>query len=245
MQDTKPYVRMLAQSDREILLALGLQPPTRPTPAWFASASSEWSLEPELVKVLLALVEQIRPAVVVELGTYMGRTAAALGCLLRDLQAGHLFTVDDFRSIDSVQSRTLFQELSLESVITQIAKTTIEAFDEWGRAPIDVLIIDAAHDYVSSCIDFALWSRFVPSDGWIVIHDTRTRLLRRFPEDYLHPLSSYDVLEVVDLWQRASARRPWEGVAFVRYRDRARRPSGLHPIDSVEGSVSWAGSIAQ
>ena len=244
MHDIKRHVRMIARTEREILNSLGLQPSTRPLPACLAAASADWSFEPELLGVLLALVEQIRPTVVVELGTYMGTTAAALGCLVRDLQRGHVFTVDDFRAIEPAHSQALFQDLSLEHVVTQIKKSTVEAFDDWGRAPIDLLIIDASHDYVSTCVDFALWSRLVTSDGWILVHDTRTRLLRRFPEDYIHPLNSYDVLEVVDFEESASA-RPWEGVAFVRYRDRTRWRSVLHPIDCAEGCAPWAGALGR
>jgi predicted O-methyltransferase YrrM len=235
-------IRLAARSVRDILEVLGVPPLNCSAEPTHDSVDTDWSMEPELLQILLALISHVKPAVTVELGTYEGRTAATLAGLIRVLGCGRVFTVDDFRSIEATYSQTRFRRLDLESTITQIHSSTVDAFVAWGREPVDLLLIDAGHDFLSSCVDFALWSRLLTHDGWIVIHDTKTRLLRRFPEDYIHPLDYYSVLDVTDLEERPSG-RSWQGVAFVRHRNRTWAQHALCPIHSVIGRTIWAGRL--
>jgi predicted O-methyltransferase YrrM len=244
MELPRHHTRIVARRVEDIHVALGLRESSHPPPAFLGKVSTDWSLEPELLHTLCALVRQTRPAVIVELGTFKGRTAAALGSVVRELGVGHVYTIDDFRSVNSSHSRRLFEELALGDAVTQIPKSTVDAFSDWGREAIDILLVDAAHDYASSCIDLALWSRLVSRCGWIVVHDTRTRLLRRFPEDYVFPGDYYDVLEVEFLHDGVVA-RPWEGVAFIRYRNRSQNGAGFPGAASrfSHEPELWAGRI--
>ena len=95
-----------------------------------------------------------------------------------------------------------------------IENSSQDAFDEWGRESIDFLYIDGSHEYHDVCCDFALWSRHLSSGGVIAIHDTVARLIRRFPEDYIHPLSNYDILNITRM-KNCPSGQEWKGCGFV------------------------------
>lgn len=238
-EEPAEYVQIACESTQEILTALGLTE-LRAKQCLDEFGPEEWGIESPALSVLLALVETAMPAVTVELGTYNGRTASAIGSTLKTLGKGKLFTIDDFRSTKGSISRDKFEKLDLSGVVTQIEQDTTTAFSNWSREQIDLLIIDASHDYLSVCIDFALWSRLVSRNGWIVMHDTQTRLRRRFPQDYIHPLRHYDILEIVDLKNRSASGR-WEGVAFLRQKRRAWEEHLAPEIAHTLGPNSWAG----
>ena len=149
-----------------------------------------------------------------EIGTYKGLSAFILATALERNKYGHLFTIDNNQSGALPEAEARFFKENLNHRITLIKKSSQDAFVEWGRAKIDFLYIDGSHLFLNACCDFALWSRYVVRDGIIVIHDTITRLLRRFPEDYIYPLCYYDVLNVTDVKMRPSGQE-WEGCGFV------------------------------
>jgi predicted O-methyltransferase YrrM len=173
-----------------------------------------WSTEPELLEVLYCYIRATRPHTVVEIGTYKGLSAIILATGLERNKYGHLFTVDNNESKVLAEAEERFSKEPLNHRITLIKKSSQDAFVDWGRARIDFLYIDGSHSFLDACCDFALWSRYLTHSGIIVIHDTVTRLLRRFPEDYIYPLCCYDVLNVTDVQLRPSGQE-WEGCGFV------------------------------
>lgn len=176
-----------------------------------------WSIEPELLDVILKIVAHHRPHTVVEIGTYQGTTASAISNQLRRNRFGRLYTIDNGPEEDASFAASLFKKVDGQ-IVTQIRASSAEAFSSWGRARIDILIVDGGHDYLTSVTDLALWTRLLSEDGWIIVHDTVTRLLHRFPEDYLFPIAAFDTLDVVRLDERPSGHE-WEGAAFIRFSD--------------------------
>lgn len=179
----------------------------------FEHSDEDWSTEPELLDVLYSYILTKRPHTLVEIGTYKGTAAIVFSEACRVNNFGKVYTIDDGSSIGNDSARDLFQSWS-NSRICFIEKTSMDAFEQWGRAEIDFLYIDGDHSYAAACIDFALWGRLMAPGGLIVMHDTRTRLTRHFPDDYIFPLSCYEVLNVNNLCCRPSGHE-WEGVAFI------------------------------
>ena len=169
--------------------------------------------EPELLDVLYSIIRSKRTHTVVEIGTFKGIASLIFSEALRENNYGKIYTIDNGSLIGNKIPRTLFKKNNLENIVF-IEKDSVSAFESWGRAEIDLLYIDGDHSYSSTCIDFALWSRFVTKRGLIVIHDTRTRLLRHFPDDYIYPLDYYNIL-VIDNVQYRPSGQEWEGCAFI------------------------------
>ncbi len=185
-------------------------------------AAEDWSSEPELLEVFYCLTRERRPQTILEIGTYVGRTAFLFACALERNQYGRIFTVDNNESGVLPQAKARFAQSQLNDRTTLIERSSQDAFANWVRTKIDILFIDGSHSYLDASADFALWSRHISVGGIIVMHDTVTYLMhdrvtdleRRFPEDYIHPLAYYDVLNVVAMKDRPSGHQ-WEGVAFI------------------------------
>lgn len=175
-----------------------------------------WSMEPELLEVLYCYVRTVRPHTIIEIGTHKGVSASVLAQALKANDYGHLYGIDVNHGGQLGHARRRFHRLQINDRITVIKKDSRSAFEAWGRAAVDLLIIDGSHSFADACIDFGLWSRYVLPQGLIVMHDTVTRLMRRFPEDYIHPLNAYNVLNICNVHRRPS-NHEWEGCAFISY----------------------------
>jgi len=129
---------------------------------------------------------------IVELGSWMGKSAVVFCAALNNRTHSNIHCVDAFEveadRDPKVQSR---YQLDVEAE----AKTQIEAFHENIRAfgnpemvkihkgltsqivkkwdaPIDLLFIDADHEYQSVKEDFENWSRYVSKGGFVCLDDT-------------------------------------------------------------------------
>jgi predicted O-methyltransferase YrrM len=150
---------------------LVLEPPR--TPGWFHHGAQ-----------IQALVEQHRPRVCVELGTWLGASAIPVARLIRRW-GGTLTCVDTWvgdvdqpvgspRSPQSpwmlVQCARNVIEAGVSGNVRLIPSTTIEAA-EWWTEPIDYLYIDADHSYASVLADLRAWVPHVKPGGLILGDD--------------------------------------------------------------------------
>lgn len=214
---------MIANNIEEIKLALNIDSLTSLSPdskIYQLLNNEDATTEPELLDIFYSYVRSQRPHTIVEIGTYKGISTLILSEALRENNYGTIYTIDNGNMIGNGTAKDLFRNHNLSNVVF-IEKDSVRAFEEWGRADIEFLYIDSDHSYAAACIDFALWSRFVTPNGLIAIHDTRTRLLRHFPDDYIYPLECYDILNISNVENRPSGQE-WEGCAFIK-----KRPSNL------------------
>ena len=176
--------------------------------------NEDWSTEPELLEVIYSYIITKKPHTIVEIGTYKGISALVFAEACRINNYGTVYTIDDGSAISNQQARSLFDSREIDNLVC-IEKTSKKAFEDWGRAEIDLLYIDGDHSYASACIDFALWGRLIEQNGLVIMHDTRTRLTRHFPDDYIFPIEYFDVLNIKNVECRPSGHE-WEGAAFIR-----------------------------
>lgn len=212
--DIGTTTRIVAEDIHEILQLLKLNPIDTPE---ITNQTEDWSLEPEVLLLVSEIVRQTRPHTIVEVGSYHGKSAIALAGLAATY-GGTVYAVEKNKTFTNL----ILSEAKAHNVpLTVINKTSIDAFHDWGRETIDVLIIDADHNFSSEFIDIAMWSSLLSPSGWMVIHDTLTRLDRRFPADYFSVPFLFDIVDIVGLRDRQS-NHSWEGVAFVRWCQTAR-----------------------
>lgn len=153
-------------------------------------------------------VWQAPTPVVVELGSWKGRSTVWLASGVRDRGEGRVYAVDHwYGSKSEAHSRLLkdygedqlFQEflanldrLGLADVVTPVKSPTVAAARSWPEdRKIGLLFIDASHDYADVRRDFEYWSPFLAPGGLIAFHDMHswpgpTRLVSELPGWFGH-----------------------------------------------------------
>jgi hypothetical protein len=121
----------------------------------------------------------IGKGVIVEIGSYLGRSGVSLG--LGSLQGSRtmVFTFDHFEG-DPFMAVTLDQFEILKrnvakSGVDSIVLTSIESSDRAAlnfSDPIELLFIDANHTFEAVEDDYLTWSPKVMSGGLVAFHDT-------------------------------------------------------------------------
>jgi predicted O-methyltransferase YrrM len=131
-----------------------------------------------------------RDPVVVELGSWQGKSSVLLGAALRKKKNPRLFCVDPFGVDENAAAQKEYYEdlirkmrISLEDafrrnikrcglsdIVVPVKGYSYGVVRLW-KEPIDLLFIDASHNYESVHRDFLLWAPFVKIGGVIAMHD--------------------------------------------------------------------------
>ncbi len=131
-----------------------------------------------------------RDAVVVELGSWQGKSSVLLAAGMRHKQNPRLFCVDPFGSdensayqetfyapLTSKMRRSLqetflrnIQRCGFSGMVHAVKGYSFEVVRSW-REPIDILFIDASHEYAAVHRDVLEWAPFLKVGGTIAMHD--------------------------------------------------------------------------
>lgn len=130
---------------------------------------------------ILALLEQHRPVVTVELGTYFGASAIAMARVAK-AWGGLVYCVDTW-SLGNQKKRTIRRPLRIFScamnlVVAEVGprmrlipSRTEDAAKAWTGPLIDCLYVDADHTYEGCLSDLTLWTPHVRPGGLILGDD--------------------------------------------------------------------------
>ena len=134
-----------------------------------------------------ALVKTLRPgAQVAELGTFQGRSSVAMAGVLP--QGGMLHCVDHFEGallqpgqakppVEQVVKANLaalkanLERFGVAERVTVYVGRTVEAAGRFAPGSLDLLFVDAGHDYASVRADLAAWVPKLRPGGWLVCDD--------------------------------------------------------------------------
>ncbi len=124
-----------------------------------------------------------RDAVVVELGAWQGKSSVLLGAGLCGKSNARLFSIDPFERAHRAHCSDPLPRPNLEEtfrrnirrcgvadIVTTLRGYSHEVVKSW-KLPIDLLFIDANHEYECVYRDFHLWSPFLRNGGIIALHD--------------------------------------------------------------------------
>lgn len=112
-------------------------------------------------------------AVAVEIGSWQGKSSVMLGGGLVGKRSARLHCVDPFEYTVERQRENFernIRECGLTALVVPIAAYSQDAVRAW-KLPIDLLFIDADHEYDGVRQDFLQWSPFVKPGGVIAFHD--------------------------------------------------------------------------
>jgi hypothetical protein len=128
--------------------------------------------------------------VAVELGSWQGKSSVMIGGGLAIKPEARLFCIDPFGADESPEYQTRFydpllaemkstqhqafldhiQKCGLSPTLNPIRGYSFEIVKTW-TIPVDLLFIDANHEYNSVRRDFDQWSPFLKVGGVIALHD--------------------------------------------------------------------------
>ena len=157
---------------------------SRHIPGWLTDGEAN-----SLFEIARSRVNQPDP-VIVELGSWQGKSSVLLAAGLCGALNARVFCVDPFESDENPR----YQSDYYDPLVAKMRHSLKEGFDrnirrcgvagivhtregysyevaQGWKDPIDVLFIDANHEYACVHRDFMLWSPFVKSGGIIALHD--------------------------------------------------------------------------
>lgn len=112
--------------------------------------------------------------VIVEIGSFRGRSAAFMASALR--QMGHsirtkIYCIDIWEDVAHMEAADNgLSKLGLREYTLLLRDNSLFVAKHW-ELPIDLLFIDGAHDYASARADFDAWLPHVLRSKVIVFHD--------------------------------------------------------------------------
>ena len=146
-----------------------LGPPGSFTPP---GAPESFTSEPSVGRFLSQLIFYRKPAVVVELGCFVGWASAHMAMALQANGHGKLYCVDcDPKNLGATV--TNLKRLGLHGVTdTLLGKSTEPAVVAGLPDKIDILFIDTSHTYRDTFDEISLYSSRIEEAGCMVLHDS-------------------------------------------------------------------------
>ncbi|MGE5529176.1 MAG: class I SAM-dependent methyltransferase [Patescibacteria group bacterium] len=149
--------------------------------------------------------------VIVEIGSWMGRSTTWLGCGSKEGQSVPIYAVDPHEGGDEhhwagpQKTLSLFAEnmraAQLDGIVHALVMTSRQAADLIDQ-PVTLLFIDGDHRYDYVRLDFDLWSPRLVKGGCIVLHDawgaTALPGPHRIVEECICPNLDFDQISTVD-----------------------------------------------
>jgi len=145
--------------------------------AW--SQIKGWFDLPKAIAIQTAIKELPPGSTLVELGSFQGRSSVAIASVMPP--NSKLFCVDHFHGsaehadIDTSDMFARFREnietFGVADRIEVLAMTTLEAAEKFDTASVQLLLLDASHDYESVAADLAAWYDKIVAGGFLFCDD--------------------------------------------------------------------------
>lgn len=117
--------------------------------------------------------------VIVELGSFYGRSTICLAQASKKTGGGKVYAVDQFTGDAYVGRRKNYyprflaniKRYRLKKEVIAVRKDTVAAAKNWPK-PISLLFIDAGHRYQEVAADYRAWEPYVAEGGIVAFHDS-------------------------------------------------------------------------
>jgi hypothetical protein len=176
-----PLGRSIYQTAKRIYeFAYKIQPST---PKYLRRVLSvDGKITPLECSLLYKLASQVSDGCIVDIGSYRGRSTAALALGSLANKAVPVYAIDPHESFEGIQGghfgpqdRIAFFRNMLRLNVVEIIRLINLGSDvvsgAWDR-PVALLWIDGDHTYEAVKRDFEMWEPFVVQDGLIGLHDS-------------------------------------------------------------------------
>lgn len=165
--------------------------------------------------------------IVVEIGSWVGKSSVIFGRALRKKQNPKLYCIDPFdisqedapaqarynKSIETFSKnleetfRSNIARAKLNNIVTVYKGYSHKLVTSWNDKKINLLFIDGNHLYDNVKRDFTDWSRFIPAGGYVAFHDA---LFNKPAPQFKYYDGPKKVIEEMILSDRC-----WEKVTYI------------------------------
>ncbi len=134
-----------------------------------------WSMIYKEGKILYNLCKELKPEIVLEIGTFHGYSGAYMLSALEDNKKGFLYTVEEQKSHIDIANINLNKISNRYKILHGAASLSLQSYrpliiEVWNK-PIDFLFIDGDHSFESVESDLKKYEPFVSRGGIIACHD--------------------------------------------------------------------------
>jgi hypothetical protein len=126
-----------------------------------------WTAEIEVLDFLYALVRMTKPHRVIETGTWLGRSAIAIGSAIRDNGFGHLLTIEQSDEVAKIAARNIRKQ-ELSEFVTLHVGGSLES--ELAEQSYDLALFDS--DIPLRAREFKKFYSHLEPGAIVVFHDT-------------------------------------------------------------------------
>ncbi|MEW6145498.1 MAG: class I SAM-dependent methyltransferase [Thermodesulfobacteriota bacterium] len=125
------------------------------------------SVELEVGRFFYAFVLLTQPKTILETGVYKGYSTCNMASALKLLDnGGHIYC------IDPMETRHLWEDTDLESLISWIPRLSQESLDTLRDKKFDLLVLDSDHSYDTAMWELINFERMLSEGGHILMHDS-------------------------------------------------------------------------
>lgn len=135
-------------------------------------------------------VDPAREVLAVDVGSYLGRSAIALGLAMRDRGGGRVVTVDPQspqrheRLVGNIEAR------GLADVVEALPIGSGRAAEQARDGSVDVLFVDGDHSFEGVTRDMVVWRPKLADGAFVGFNDPFWAGVNRFLREYVFALSS-------------------------------------------------------
>ncbi len=134
-----------------------------------------WSMRYKDGKILYNLCKELKPEIVLEIGTFHGYSAAYMLSALEDNKKGFLYTIEEVKSHIDIANINLNKISNGYKILHGAASLSLQSYrplikEVWTK-PIGFLFIDGDHSFKSVASDLKKYEPFVIKSGIIACHD--------------------------------------------------------------------------
>jgi MMP 1-O-methyltransferase len=109
--------------------------------------------------------------VIVEIGSWKGKSTVCLGVGSQDGEAVPVYAIDPHADYRFGDFKTNVERARIAELVRPIAALSQPAADDFAE-PIELLFVDGSHEYDLVLEDFEKWVPKVVDGGWVAFHDT-------------------------------------------------------------------------
>jgi predicted O-methyltransferase YrrM len=155
----------------------------------------EGQISPKELRVLVQLASKIIPDnVVVEIGTYRGRSTVALALGSRIGNGCRVYTIDphfdykgvkggDFGPKDMAALYTNLTKSGVGETVAVVCLPSLASAKAWTEKNVGLLWLDGDHSYEGVRGDLEAWFPWLASDGMVAFHDVDAPGVKRLLDE--------------------------------------------------------------